>query len=281
MWPCCPFSGSDVVRVVQSYAHLGARVAAGLAAGLGTGGPGDGRGGGRRCVGPGLGGPPSPGRGSGRLGGGCGAREASARGWHLAPPECRPAQVPGGGGGPAAAAGGWQDFRVPPCAALLAAHRLQYAARAAKWAPRQLQALIRSPSGAAWRLEVAGAAALARTVLAPRLDELPAPEGGPEMLRWPESWLEWPGPWAAMVSLFLRKAAGDQLAGVLAPGGAWQIPPSLEAAEDDACVCERCKFVAASKQALAVHEARQHGFRRPGRDVADGSVCQWAAWPAV
>ena len=64
-----------------------------------------------------------------------------------------------------------------------------------------------SSASAEWREELIQATELVAEVMKDKLASLPRPRESPHT--WEESWVKWPGQWAALLRIFLARAAVD------------------------------------------------------------------------
>ncbi len=165
-----------------------------------------------------------------------------------------------------------QRFQAPPLQARLDIARLRYAVRLSRHASAPLRALMEGSGGDSWRTEVRAALHTLRTVLAPRLDELPVLLGDDEPITWVLFWGQHPAAWAQLLKRLMAAAvsspgqleAAAVTARAMVPRAAPPIPPGID--EDDGeWVCWGCQQELGSKAQLLAHQAAAHGRRLEAR----------------
>ena len=153
------------------------------------------------------------------------------------------------------------DLGAPPLNARLVAARARYAARASRFAPPYLRALLRGHAGSEWRQALLDGLREIKATLATKLDELPDPHLDPGA--WEQFWLQWPSQWTALIRQYLQKAAATQ--------------PEADDLEreqtDEDWMCAQCGRCFASRRAVLAHARFSHGVRRTTGQLVVGSTC--------
>ena len=144
----------------------------------------------------------------------------------------------------------------------LVAARARYAARASLHGSDWLLALLRSPAGLSWRSELLLALATLQTELAPQLDYLPDPRVDPAA--WEKTWTAEPLRWKRLIRAFLKQASckepGDDVVEAVE-----QLPLSWR--------CIHCDAVFANRRAMLAHARVKHGVRTLSRRVVLTQFC--------
>ena len=156
----------------------------------------------------------------------------------------------------------------------LDAARARYAARASRSGSRFLRAVLRTPSAAPWRKVVLESLARIQAVLAPKLDELPDPREAPAA--WERFWTDYPNQWAAIVRSYTDRAKKREQR-KLEEEVVQQEAPQQEPQQEEH-QCDLCDRTFASFRALNTHRMKSHGERSMFARAVLTSRCPVCDW---